>query len=49
MIEPNANYVPKIAWEYWGLVGFCAEYPGLYSMDEKRVECHNRLCQHYDI
>jgi hypothetical protein len=48
-IEPDAQNVPTVAWEYWGIVSFSIENPGLYGMDEKRTNCHERLCQYYKI
>ena len=48
-IEPDAQNVPKVAWEYWGIVSFSMENPGLYGMDEMRTNCHERLCQYYKI
>jgi len=45
----GASEVPKIAWEYWGWISFMAKHPGLYGLDEKRAECHDRLCKHYGI
>jgi len=49
MIESNTQNVPKIAWEYWGIVTFCMNNPGMYGMDERRTDCHVRLCQYYKI
>lgn len=47
--ELNAKDVPQIAWEYWGLVSFCLDNPGLYGMDKRRSDCHERLCKYYNI
>ena len=48
-IEPNAKYVPKVAWEYWSIISMMMENPGLYGMDKQRTNCHERLCQYYKI
>ena len=49
MIEPNCRQVLDVAWEYWGIYEFMDEHPGLYGMDKKRVNCHERLCLHYKL
>jgi hypothetical protein len=48
-IEPDAKNVPAVTWEYWGIVDFMENNPGLYGMDERRTDCHNRLCTYYRI
>ena len=48
-IEPNAKYVPDVLWEYWGTVTFMLEHPKLYGMDDKRSDCHERLCEYYKL
>lgn len=48
-IEPNAKDVPQVAWEYWGTVEFMLDNPGMYIMDDRRSDCHDRLCKHYKL
>jgi len=48
-IELSAKDVPKVTWEYWGLVTFAMENPGIYGIDKLRTDCHNRLCKHYKL
>ena len=48
-IESDAKYVPRVMWEYWGIISFCKDNPGLYGMEERRTDCHERLCHHYRI
>ena len=44
------NRIPSVAFEYWGWthppIGIL---PGMYGMDSKRSECHDRLCAEYGI
>jgi len=44
----SAKDVPKVVWEYWGWThsGLPA---GLYGMDARRSECHDRLCKLYGL
>ncbi len=51
MVGLNAKEVPKVAWEYWGLIQsmLCTDMRGLYHLEDMRSECHDRLCQHYGI
>ena len=49
MDTENVKKVPSVAWEYWGIVTMMLKYKGLYGLDDKRIECHNRLCEYYGI
>ncbi len=49
MIEPSANEVPDVAWEYWGWIDTMRQHPGMYGLDGKRAECHDRLRKHYKL
>ena len=47
-IEPNAKKVPSVVWEYWGWIH--TDLPaGMYGIDQKRSECHDRICQYYKL
>ena len=48
-MDRGAKYVPNVALRYWGIVSFMRDNAGLYSMDDKRAECHKELCRHYGI
>jgi hypothetical protein len=48
-IEPNAGDVPDVAWEYWGWILTMRNNPGMYGVNERRENCHERLCAHYRI
>jgi len=41
--------VPDVTWEYWGWANPPKGFAGLYGMDERRSECHERLCEHYGL
>lgn len=45
----GASEVPKVTWEYWGWIEFMRGNPGMYGLDNKRSECHDRLCEYYKI
>ena len=45
----GAKEVPDVCWEYWGWIDTMETNRGLYGLDEKRVECHDRLCEYYKI
>ena len=47
--DPDLDDMPEIAWQYWGCIDFMIEYPGMYSLDEKRSDLHNKLCSHYKL
>jgi hypothetical protein len=48
-ITNNALKVPDVCWEYWGWYETMRDHRGLYGLDSKRSECHERLCVHYKI
>jgi hypothetical protein len=45
----GAKQVPEIAFEYWGWVDTMINNPGMYGLDMRRSECHDRLCSQYKI
>lgn len=49
MVKVGVEDIPEVTYEYYGLVEFMIENLGMYSMDNKRTDCHILLCQHYRI
>ena len=49
----DAKSVPKITWEYWGIVEFIdkeiLDVGVIYGLDATRADCHDRLCKHYGL
>jgi hypothetical protein len=45
----GASNVPKITWEYWGWIETMQNNPGMYVLENRRTDCHNRLCEYYKI
>ena len=45
----NAKSVPDILWEYMGLIEFMNENLGMYHMDYKRKECHDRVAKYFKV
>ena len=41
--------IPKIVWQYWGLIEFMLKHPGLYGMDDRRIKAHNELCKEFGL
>lgn len=45
----NAMELPEVTWEYWGIIETMQSHPGLYTLDDMRSKCHDRLCKEYGI
>ena len=48
-IDRNVRDVPDVTFEYWSIIDFMATNPGMYIMEMRRSECHERLCKYYNI
>ena len=41
--------MPDCLMEYIGIIDFMENYPGLYSMDDRRAKLHDEICEHYGM
>ena len=41
--------IPDVLFEYWELVQFMMETPGMYGLDSRRMDLHDKLCDAYNL